>query len=140
MPGTPADARGLALRLGIAETEVSEALKRLLRLELIDTSSGLLKRTCAPITTSRDRASASLRRHHKQMLERAAQSLDDVPVELRDIGSITMAIDVNKIAEAKERINEFKTDMSRLMEQANPNAVYNLGIQLFPLCKAGELK
>ena len=135
LPGVRAEAKHLAERLGVSVSETQEALGRLIRLELIDVVDGCLQRTSAPITTSRDRPSTALRLHNRQMLEKAVQSLDEVSVERRDIGSVTMAVDIEKLGEAKELIKKFKMDMVRLMETSKPNAVYNLGVNLFPLCK-----
>jgi len=135
LKGIRADENIIASRLGISQSEALEAINRLVRLQLIAVENGMLRRTAASIMTSRDRPSASLRRHHRQMLERATLSLEEVPIEFRDISSVTMAIDINKFSEAKDCINKFKLDMARLLEQPNPNAVYNLGINLFPLSR-----
>ena len=62
-----------------------------------------------------------------------------MPVQERDISSMTLAIDRKKLQKAKELINKFKDDMEELIESNNPDDVYNLSIQLFPLTvRTGE--
>jgi hypothetical protein len=46
---------------------------------------------------------------------------------------MTVAVDLDKISEAKEVIREFRRKMSTLFSEGNKSEVYNLAIQLYPL-------
>ena len=86
-------------------------------------------------TTTHDIPSAALRRFHEQNLKRAISALHDDPVERRDITSITMAVDVDKLSLAKKRIKAFRREMSELLETGNRSEVYNLTLALFPMTR-----
>lgn len=68
-------------------------------------------------------------------MKRAIEALDDVPIEERDITSMTMAIDVRKIQEAKKRIREFRKDMAAFLEEGEATEVYSLNVQFIPITK-----
>lgn len=130
-----AEPRWIAKRLGIPVAVAREAVQRLVRLDLVTVRGGRLYRTGLSVTTARDAPSASLRRFHKQMLGQAETALSTVPVEWRELGSTTLALDVSRLAEAKTRILAFRREMARLLETGHATQVYTLAVQLFPLGK-----
>lgn len=72
----------------------------------------------------------------RQMLERASESLDTVPADLREIGSITVAVKAATVAELKERIQRFRRELlDRCDQDEDPTEVYQLNVQLFPLTR-----
>jgi transcriptional regulator with XRE-family HTH domain len=135
--GFSSDPRWIARRLGISTLEARAALDRLRRLGLVETKGSRLLRTDKQLTTSDGLPSAALRHSHRQNLEQAIQALDDVPVEMRSVSSITMAIDPKKIAAANKRIRSFRRAMGEFLESGVQTEVYNLNIQLVPVSKLG---
>lgn len=68
------------------------------------------------------------------MLERAAESIDIVPRDLRDISALTVCIDRELVPELKRRIHTFREVLLDLCDRdPSPSTVYQLNIQLFPL-------
>lgn len=130
----------IAERLGISEKLAHESVDRLLKLGFISKRKGRFVLTFKKISTPNDIPSKPLRDSHKQTLEHLIQSLDQVPPELREVSSITMAIATEKIPEAKKLIRKFKRSMERLLETGERNEVYNLNIQLFPVTKMGNIE
>jgi uncharacterized protein (TIGR02147 family) len=63
------------------------------------------------------------------------QKIDEIQMELRDFSSVTLVLDPQKLNEAKQIIKEFRKKMSSLSTQDNPQEVYQLAIQFFPLTK-----
>jgi len=128
--------RWIASRLNISVTEVHSALERLQMLGMIEKvpNSGL-KRTISTFVTSYEVPSAALRRSHKQDLERAIAALEDVPLPLRNITSITFPADLKKIKKAKVLIKDFERRIAKLMNSSKATAVYNLNVQLIPVTK-----
>ena len=47
--------------------------------------------------------------------------------------SMTMAIDVDRLPEAREVITKFRRELCALLENGEQTRVYNLGIQLYPV-------
>jgi uncharacterized protein (TIGR02147 family) len=112
---------------------VEDCIKRLLKLDLIDLQGGKFVATGEMFRTSNDIESSALKRFHKQHLKKSLNAIDNVPTELRDITTMTMAIDINKISEAKKVITKFRRELSQFLESDTKNDVYNLNIQLIPL-------
>lgn len=123
----------LAAKLNLPFSETEDAIKRMLKLDYIDLKDG--KFIVAPImlATTNGIPSSALKKFHKQHIAKSLKAVDDVPVELRDITSMTMAIDVNKLPEAKEMIKRFRRELCRFLESGAKNEVYNINIQLIPL-------
>jgi len=138
LKGLKHDSRSLALRLGLPVPKITAALERLSKANLIIRYRGRLLRTQERIMTSGPVAARALRLSHKQTLERAIASLESVPVELRDVSSITMPISTRKLDEARERIKTFRREMCEFLEGEDADDVYTLSIQLLPATCGGR--
>lgn len=122
--------------LSISEIEAKLAVNRLINLGILDRDeNGKLYRTASHFTTTTDIASSGLRHFQKQILEKAIASLENDPLEERDITSITVAIDESKIKEAKQEIKKFRLKMAEFLSEGESTRVYNLGIHLIPISK-----
>jgi uncharacterized protein (TIGR02147 family) len=131
------DHKWIAKMLYISELEVRIAIERLLRLEILDRDeNGNLYRTSTHLSTTTDVASAGLRHFQKQILEKAIASLEEDDILERDITSITVAINEDKMKEAKAEIKKFRMRMSEFMGEGEKTRVYNLGIHLIPLSRS----
>lgn len=136
------DPRWIARELGISVSEVNVAVERLRRIELIevtpdgkwvDLTDGTSTTTGSPFTA------VAFRKLQKQVLEKAIVALEEVPMDLRDQTSVTLAIDSDRIPEAKERIKAFRRELSRFLSRGKKrDAVYQLGVSLFPLTRSQE--
>jgi uncharacterized protein (TIGR02147 family) len=133
------DHKWMAKMLGITELEVKLAVERLLRLEILDfNEEGKLFRTSTHMSTTTDIASAGIRHFQKQILEKSIYSLEHDDILERDITSITVAINEDKIKEAKAEIKKFRKRMSEFLGEGEKTRVYNLGIHLIPLSKSSK--
>ncbi len=139
LPDNYSDPKYLSLRLGLPEQTISEAIERLQRLNLIKIENGKLIRTSAPINTTKEIASVAIRKHHRDQLHLAENSLDNDPLEKRNFNSITMAINPAKIEKAKEIFRKTVSKIEKTLEDENPEEVYVLNFHLFPLTK-GQLQ
>lgn len=133
--GFKADTKFIANRLNISTVEVTEALERLEKLKLIKKEGGDISLLEENVTIGANIASPALRKLHKQMLEKAAGSIEDIDLSLRDISSITMAIDPTLLPQAKQLITTFRRQLCAFLETGNQKNVYAFNMQLFPLSK-----
>ena len=134
-----ASPRFIADRLGISQVSSEQAFKRLVRLGLITkTEDDKYKLTSNGFRTSDDIASVSLSRAHHQNLEKAKNSLERDEVKTRDFTFITMAVNLELIPQAKEKIRKFQDEMSALLETGNRTEVYQMCVQLYPLSKVSK--
>ena len=124
--------QAISARLGISSAEARLAWRRLQELGLVRKEGRAWRRVYARLKTKSDVPSPALRRAHAQFLQKAIHSLDNIPVEERDISSVTMAVDASKLPIAKKIIRNFKRDIGELLEEGERNSVYHLCVTLFP--------
>jgi len=130
------NSRWIARQLQISNTESKLALDRLLKLKLLTRDkSGFYVRTLKENLTTQNKnvTTASLKTWQKQIREKAIASLENDPIEVRNMSSITMAINPKKIKEAKTMIDDFQEKISKFLEQGEQEQVYQLCVSLFPL-------
>lgn len=135
------DAGWISERLNIRINDAKIALGRLERLGLLKRNNlDKLVTTGESFKTTNDISSATLRKSHFDNLELAKISLENDAVEIRDISSMTMAIDPDLLPQAKKLIQNFRRQITQFLESEKKQEVYKLNIQLFPLSKKGFSK
>lgn len=131
----------ISKKMDFSISQVEKSLQQLEHAGLICKKSPFYELTCKNVTTTNDIPSQSIRQFHKQFIKLAENSLDQIPVEQRDISSITMCVNPEKVAQVKELIWEFRSRVNSLMEDStNNNQIYQLNIQLFPISQNLESK
>lgn len=78
-------------------------------------------------------SSAAKRRRQKQILEKSLHALENLPISIRNHSARTVAIDPEKIPEAKKRIEAFMIELCDELASGSKKQVYELAVQLFPL-------
>ncbi|RZA09031.1 MAG: TIGR02147 family protein [Proteobacteria bacterium] len=139
--GFKSDPRWIAAKLGITPSEAGIAIDRLERLELLKRYRGQLKKSHGILTNFREGVTApALREFQRQVLQKALHSIDYVAPEEKDITSMTMAVNVDLIPEARKRARAFRRELCDFLCQGPRTKVYNLGVQLYPVSKATNQK
>lgn len=125
----------IAKYLGISEFTVEKAIERLRRLELLGIDkNGRMKCTKEFVMTPSGVPSEAIRKFHRQLLEKAIQALDLQTINERDMASVIMAIDCNRLDEAKEDLKRYRREFTKKYgSDPKQNEVYCLGIQFFRL-------
>jgi uncharacterized protein (TIGR02147 family) len=131
------DPRFVGRRLGLSASEARAAMDRLVRIQLLrKAENGAYALAQAPgLTTTHDVPSTALRRAHRSVLREVIDLLDAVDLDSRDVTSITMAVDPERLKEAKLKIREFRRGLSEFLEGGKRKEVYRLNIQLVPVTK-----
>jgi uncharacterized protein (TIGR02147 family) len=136
VPGFRFDAKWIANRLGISETEARLAMERLLRLRLVKKVGKTWKQSGLPLKVENTESTTATRRHHRQHLVKAIESLDNDPIEIRDFSGMTFPMDPQYVPYAVKRIRDFRRKlMNELVNMGTPRVVYRLGVQIHPLSK-----
>lgn len=134
--GFKSNVKWIASQLETGESETRLAIDRLLNLGLLEEKNGQWVASEEGFTTAdKHITTPALRKHQKQVLEKAIQSLENDPIEERSMSSMTVAIDPSRIPEAKKRIQAFTEDLVRFLEGGEKTRVYEIGVALFPLQK-----
>lgn len=129
-------------RLGITKLEADVAIERLERLELLvrDPQGRLVKDRDFWVVNARI-PNQALRHYHRQMLEKAIESLETQTPQEKFVGSETFGIDPGQLPEANKIIDRFLTEMSELSARSKKRSeVYHLGTQFFRLTKPKSKK
>jgi uncharacterized protein (TIGR02147 family) len=139
LTGFREDPRWIASQIlpAIQPHEAKKALQELLKLGILRRNKeGKIELAALNITTGDEVTQSSVAHYHREMLKRAAESIDIIPRENRDISAITMGMSLGTAHKIKEKIQEFRRDIVELVSQdKDPNTVYQLNFQLFPLAK-----
>lgn len=134
--GFVSDPAFIARCMGITVNEVMIAIERLTALGMmsIDQNGNMID--CAGSTTAvtPDYTDVAKRKYQKQILTKAIEAVDSIPVHQRDQSSMLMAVDSSKLPEARQLIKEFRRKLCALME-AGPerDQVMFLSVSLFPV-------
>jgi len=108
------------------------------KLQFLKVEKSRLILNTSPLETTNDIPSTAIRKFHSQLLELANKSLNKDPVHKRHFGAITVAIDPDKVGEAKKAMSEFMDKMETLFSSGKKKRVYSLSMQLFPLDKESQ--
>lgn len=124
----------------IRPADAQKALELLERVGLAARDeNGVLKPVSVKLASGSGAAGPlAARNYHRSMLELASRTLDEVPVDQRNISSLTISLSRGRYEEICERIKQFRAELLDIVEDDRANGedrklVYLLGFQLFPL-------
>lgn len=136
LPNAKLDARWIARRLGISPLDAKLAVERLKRLKFIAFKDGKWKQSTPPLKVENTEASAAATKHHKQLLKKAEDALENTAFAERDFSAMTFALDPKLIPIARKKIAAFRRRLVRELEaQGKPKEVYHLTVQIYPITK-----
>lgn len=115
--------------------KVRRALELLLEMGLLVIDDhGQVSRGEPSLTTGHEVGSLAIGNFHRQMMARAAESIDSVDRERRDVSGLTVCVPVDLVPELKARIHQFRESMMEVCDRGGEGqVVYQLNVQLFPL-------
>ena len=122
----------------ITEAKARQSLGLLQRLALAKRDdAGTLCVSSKAISSDYEIHTLSLRNFSSEMIDRAKEALETVPVEQREISGLTMGISDECIERIKQRVRIFKEEIvSMVVDDKNESRnVYQLNFQFFPLIK-----
>lgn len=124
-----------AERLDLPEKTVNEALNRLLRLGMLSYQKKKYIRTKGNFNTSDNVLNLSVRKSHLEDLEMFRDHLASMPIEERDMTSMTLLLASDQMPEFKKWIRAAQDRFASKFETTNSSTAYRLTIALFPLRK-----
>ena len=128
------------LRPKITPGQAEQAVATLLELGLLVQDGGDRIRQATPlVTTGSGPLGHHIANYHRTMMSRAAESLDNVPRDEREISSLTLCVSHEVLLQLKERIREFRRELLEVAElEGRPERVVQINFQLFPLSERRE--
>lgn len=146
-PDFQEDAEWIARRMHprIKPAEARRALVLLEQTGLVHRdTAGRLVRGHAKIATPPTVRSLGVRNFHRATLAHAAEALDGLPVEARDITSVTVAMSAGQFEAVRARVAAFRQELLDLIEDApadqvgEDREVYVLGFQIVPVTQKAK--
>lgn len=132
------------LRPQVSPADVRRALELLQEVGLVvRDSNGRLCSSQTKLSTGPKVRSLAVRNFHRAMLDEAAQTLDSVATNKRDISALTFVLSKRQYDLVCSRVEQFRRDLLDLVDdeahEPEDSEVYHLGLQLFPLTRSDKL-
>ena len=136
------DIHWIASRLNIHHVEAAEAIERLERTGFLKVGDGEWQLLSPDnIWTDTDSTSSARKKLQRELLERAVSSIDTVPFEQRESGSLTVACSQELLPEVRKRILQFSRELDQFIGQhRDHDEVYQLVMSFFPLTETCKEK
>ncbi len=136
------DPAWIVKRLGgsVTLTQAKSALENLQKLGMLepDLERGF-RQISGAVTVADDTRSIAVFNYHQSMIRLAAEAMRRIPANQREMNGATVAIPLAKLPELKEKIRAFRKEINQLASSfENPDQVYQLNIQFFPLTTSEE--
>jgi uncharacterized protein (TIGR02147 family) len=130
------DLRWIATRLDVSVHEIKTSVEALKAAKLLEINSKTWQRSKQGLRVNNTVSTGISQNFQRQLLAKALQSMQDDPMECRDLTSITIAMPRDKMQFAKEEIRKFRLKMAELFEDSSQATdVYNLTVQFVPVTK-----
>jgi uncharacterized protein (TIGR02147 family) len=119
----------------IKPSEAKEGLNTLIELGLLKYDDKGIPRQSDPlISTGPEVRAIHIANYHRMMMKRAAEAIDLVPPDDRDISSVTMLVGADGLRRMKKRIQRFRQELMELaLSEQDPKQVIQFNFQVFPL-------
>lgn len=131
-----------SIRPPISLSQAKESVELLLELGMIERNDdGVLQNAKRHLSTPASWSSVAIRHYQKECIQLSLDAIQRFTQEKRDISTITMSIPKSKLDEIKALSEEFRQAVvARVNDMEQPDSVYQLNIQFFPLAEVeGDL-
>jgi uncharacterized protein (TIGR02147 family) len=130
-PKTP---KGVARYFGISHMEAKLAIERLIRLGMLKEDKGRWIKVHSRLVVPSGAPSASIRKFHRKMIEKALEAIDGQAVEQRTLMGRTIAIAPKDLSKFRAMIDDFSSKLSELAATSRPRSkLYQINVQMFDL-------
>jgi uncharacterized protein (TIGR02147 family) len=121
----------------ITAREAAHALGVLRRLGLLkEGAHGRLLQAEAVLETPEGPLGHHIASFHRTMMQRAAEAIDLVPRDDREVAGLTLCVSEERMRELKVELERFRTHLlERYMKDERPERVVQVNFQMFPLSR-----
>lgn len=125
----------------ITEAQAEDAVEILKEVGLVKKlASGKLALTEAHLTAGGPEKAAAVREFQKQVLSLASDALDNIPVNERNISTLTLSVDQSCFEDLGDMLREFRRLVQKRVDEAkNPDRVMQLSMAFYPVARKGDL-
>src|SRR5690606_31632187 len=122
-------------RLGISQEQASAAMERLLQLQLVMIDGRKFRASSYDLFAKNILPDEILKHFYQQKFAKALSAMESEDRSASTFSTLTMAVDVSRLDQAKTLVRRFQRELNNLMKSSSGDRVYTLGVQLFPLSK-----
>lgn len=134
------DLRWIASRLGVSLFEIKSTVEALRAVGLLQVKKEGWMRKSDGLRLKNSVSTAISQNFQRQLLSKALSSMENDPMETRDLTSISMAMSPEKMKQAKEEIRKFRLKMAEIFEEPGTSTeVYNLTVQFVPVTTKNKI-
>lgn len=128
------DANNVAAKTGLSVAQTETILAKFMKLGILHShENGHVQKSLLSISTESDIPNFDIQRFHTESLEKTKETFAKVPVDRREMVSVSMAINPQNIPLAKKEIEKCWKKVYTKLTQGERTEVYTLGIQLVPI-------
>jgi len=140
--GNDYSALAQALTPTITAKQAQESVSLLERLGMIRKDAhGTWELVDSLVSTGDQWHSMAIRNYQQSVIAKASESLERHAKEIRDISTVTVTLKQSDLPLLRLRCEEFRRDLMRMaMDTGNPDSVYQINVQLFPMGFINERK
>ncbi len=126
---------GIANHLGLPVSLVKSALERLHRVGQVTCNlDGTYQASFTETEFASVMPNSAIREFHRQILEKATESIEGQTIEERELGALIFKIEKDQIPEMKKFLQEMRREFDRRFGKSDSaDRVYCLSLQLFAL-------
>lgn len=130
------------LKPSISVTEAKNAVALLERLGfVVQEASGYYSVKDASISTGDRWLSQTINEYQKKMIAMGIEGIDTIPKEDRDISTVSISLSKKTFESICERIQTMRKELLEIASlEQNPEIVYQINFQVFPLSTDGSQK
>ncbi len=133
--GSPEEIAGLLLP-PITPKEAENALNLLEKLGLIRNNGGGWEKTSRALTTGPEVRSLAVANFHREMIRLGAESIERFGPQERDVTSVTVSVNRERMAELKEKTAAFRKEILEMAcNDEDADQAVQVNIQAFPLTR-----
>lgn len=125
----------LSRRLGISKSQAGSAMDLLIRTGLVGIERGKAKCLNSQVLAESEIPSQAIRHYHRQILEKAIEALEDLPLTERDMSGIGFALDPRHLPALKKDIADFQDRVVAKFGGGTKTEVYFMEVALFKMTK-----
>lgn len=131
------DAIGEMITPRVSGEKIKESVELLSRLGLLREDDKGFWRLAEPHVHPGEKMPAEVvRRFQGQNMRLAERSLEEIPVDERDISSLTVTLKWSDLPRMREKVSEIRRQIQTLAQDCSePDGVFQLNIQLFPVAR-----
>lgn len=131
------DAIGEMITPRVSGEKIKESVELLSRLGLLREDDKGFWRLAEPHVHPGEKMPAEVvRRFQGQNMRLAERSLEEIPVDERDISSLTVTLRWSDLPRMREKVSEIRRQIQTLAQDCSePDGVFQLNIQLFPVAR-----